>query len=234
MGDQQKRWVTRKIQAGFGRLLAIIFLAREIKPNLYDRLEVSKVKDGQWRGQRLRCVVTKLDKFPQRNYCFDSAMGVLRTIQRQKEVAEYADYTAVGTKTFPSTLRVWDGNRLTFEAKLEELTFDVPLDRELFAPPPGAIALANCDDIEYPKPLHTPDPSFPIRERNARQSGKTLLYMVVGTDGHTHDITVIDSTTVGFGEAAVEAVATWTFKPATCHGTSVPFEMRTEVNFRLY
>lgn len=234
IGSSEKRWVLRSAISGSGRLMAVPRLTEGMALRLRPNTRISKVRNEQWKGQNLRCLVTETARHSGRTYCFDKDAGLLRTIRDFGLLYEYADYATAGTKVFPRTFRVWEDKQLIIEATVEDLAFDFAPGAALFVPPPGAVAWANCDDIEYPKPLHTPDPNYPVTERNARVQGTTLLHMVVGTDGHTHDLAVLEAASQGFGAAAMAAVANWKFKPATCHGTPVAYEMSTEVNFRLY
>jgi len=207
----------------------LLHLTLKLSPDI----TVSKIQTQRWKGEDLQCVVTK-HNHPGWSYCFDKNKGLLRTIHQGRVLYEYADYAMAGTKDCPRTLRMWDGEQLNLEATTEELTLGITVAPEIFVAPVGAVAWVNCDDIVGPRKLHTPHPGYPTAERNARRQGVSLLYMAVGTDGHTHDIAILDSASPGFDAAAMAAVAKWEFRPATCHGMPVAYEMSTEVNFRLY
>jgi protein TonB len=58
--------------------------------------------------------------------------------------------------------------------------------------------------------------------------------MVVGPDGHTHQIRVIRTLGLGLDEKAIEAVKEWRFEPARRNGQPVAVEINVEVSFRLY
>jgi TonB family protein len=54
---------------------------------------------------------------------------------------------------------------------------------------------------------------------------------VVGIDGRVKDVKVISGHPL-LRDAAIRAVRTWTFKPATINGKSVEAPARAEVNFK--
>ncbi len=74
---------------------------------------------------------------------------------------------------------------------------------------------------------------MPAAERAKNFGGTVKLQIVVGVDGRTGGIQVLDSLGHDFDEAAVAAVTRWRFKPAVGpNGAPVPTIARVEVNFR--
>lgn len=61
-----------------------------------------------------------------------------------------------------------------------------------------------------------------------------MLWLIVGADGHPHNLRVQRSLGMGLDEKAIEAVSTWRFQPATLNGQPVAVEVNVEVSFRLY
>jgi TonB family protein len=65
--------------------------------------------------------------------------------------------------------------------------------------------------------------------------GTVILRAVVGTDGKAHDINVMRPLPNGLTENAIDAVRSWTFKPATdTNGVPVALGTVFEVAFHLY
>ena len=83
-----------------------------------------------------------------------------------------------------------------------------------------------------PKVVSSPDPKVPKRLRDYR--GIVVLYLVVGTDGRPHNISVARSLQPELDKAAIEVMKKWKFKPATDHGTPVPVAINIEINFPPY
>ncbi len=80
--------------------------------------------------------------------------------------------------------------------------------------PPG-IYPAGRGGVTVPQVIYNPEPSFSEEARKAKQQGIVQLLLVVGKDGHTHDIRVAQPLGMGLDEKAIEAVSQWRFKPAT-------------------
>jgi TonB family protein len=88
--------------------------------------------------------------------------------------------------------------------------------------------------ITAPHATYSPDPKYPKKERKARHSGTVVLDLVVDADGLPRDVKVSHQLSPEFDEAAIDAVKTWTFSPASRDGKPIATEIKVEVNFRLY
>ena len=88
--------------------------------------------------------------------------------------------------------------------------------------------------VSAPRLLYGPDPEFSEEARKAKYQGTVVLWVIVGTDGRTHEIRVQRSLGMGLDEKAVEAVRVWRFEPARKNGQLVAVQVNVEVSFRLY
>jgi TonB family protein len=84
-----------------------------------------------------------------------------------------------------------------------------------------------------PLAVFAPEPEYSATAREAKVQGTCLLSLVVGQDGHSHDIQVARSLDPTLDEKAVEAVKNWTFKPAMKDGRPVAVRITVEVNFHI-
>jgi len=101
-------------------------------------------------------------------------------------------------------------------------------------PGPGGIYIAGIKGVTAPRVIYNPEPGFSDEARKAKAQGRVVLLVVVGPDGHTHDLRVQSSLGMGLDEKALEAVRTWRFLPATLNGQPVAAQIAVEVDFRLY
>lgn len=99
---------------------------------------------------------------------------------------------------------------------------------------PSGIYPAGRMGVTVPELIYSPEPSFSEEARKAKAQGIVLLIVVVGTDGHAHDIHVRQSLGMGLDEKAIEAVSHWRFRPATQNGQAVATQIAVQVDFHLY
>ena len=88
--------------------------------------------------------------------------------------------------------------------------------------------------ITAPHATYSPDPKYPKKERKARHSGTVVLDLVVDADGLPRDVKVWHQLSPEFDEAAIDAVKTWKFSPATKDSKPIATQIKVEVNFHLY
>ncbi len=98
----------------------------------------------------------------------------------------------------------------------------------------NGIHMAGKHGVTVPVPIYSPEPDFSDEARKAKQQGVVGLLLVVGADGHAHDIRVRQSLGMGLDQKAEEAVSRWRFKPATLNGQPVATQIVVEVEFHLY
>jgi TonB family protein len=96
--------------------------------------------------------------------------------------------------------------------------------------------VANPADknVKPPKPLRTPDPTYPDEARHQNIEAKVVLYAVVGVDGGVHDIRVLEPAGFGLDEAAEDCVQKWRFSPCEKDGRPVDCGINVQVAFRFF
>lgn len=88
--------------------------------------------------------------------------------------------------------------------------------------------------VTAPEAIYSPEPTFSDEARKSKTQGTVLLMLVVGQDGRTYDIRVMQSMGMGLDEKAMEAVSHWRFRPATLSGKPVATRIEVQVDFHLY
>jgi TonB family protein len=96
----------------------------------------------------------------------------------------------------------------------------------------GKLVLRVGKDVAPPRVVYDPDPTYPDAPRHAGFQATVILRLVVDADGSPRRIRVQQSAGMGLDEAAIDAVKTWRFQPATQNGEPVAVMINVEVNFR--
>lgn len=100
--------------------------------------------------------------------------------------------------------------------------------------PDGVYRAAPGSGITAPTATYQPDPEFSEEARKAKESGKVVVRLVVGTDGVPQDLQLRCGALPSLNEKAIEAVQQWKFKPGTKDDKPVPVEVDVEVEFKLF
>lgn len=95
----------------------------------------------------------------------------------------------------------------------------------------------NCSALgthyERPKVIHSQPPQFSEEARRARFSGSVTILLTVDENGHASDLWLKSPAGLGLDEQAVKAVSDYTFKPATCDGTTVKTPLAVDISFTI-
>lgn len=78
-----------------------------------------------------------------------------------------------------------------------------------------------------------PNPTYPPQARLSRVQGTVMLSVVIGTDGHIHDLKVVSSPDNLLTMSAVAAVGGWVYKPYTLGGRPVSVQTTVHIVYRL-
>jgi len=87
--------------------------------------------------------------------------------------------------------------------------------------------------ISAPRVTYAADPQYTEPAKKSAYQGTCVLWLIVGKDGHAHDIEIQKALGMGLDEQAIKAVQTWIFDPALKDGAAVPVQINVDVNFRL-
>jgi periplasmic protein TonB len=99
--------------------------------------------------------------------------------------------------------------------------------------PRGTAGVSIAKPTKWPELLYKSEPEYSEPARKIRQQGTVILAVDVGTDGRPHNIRIVRGLGLGLDEKAIDAVASWRFKPAIANGRPVAAPITIEVNFRL-
>jgi TonB family protein len=87
------------------------------------------------------------------------------------------------------------------------------------------ISRPECEDVEAPEALTTPDPRF-IPSGRGR---KVKVSFIIGIDGRVHSPLILESAGLAGDRHVLQTVRSWRYRPATCNG--VPTETEGKIEF---
>src|SRR2546423_9450104 len=93
----------------------------------------------------------------------------------------------------------------------------------------SAVPLGGTQPEEVERVL----PHYPMNARRAGAEGPVVGRGIVRRDGTIDNVEIIKDLPYGLGEAALQAVSQWKFRPATYHGEPIDGDYTVTVNFRL-
>ena len=99
--------------------------------------------------------------------------------------------------------------------------------------PAGGVYAAVPPGGTQPEEMDRVIPRYPAGARAAGVSGAVVLRGIVRKDGTIDDVEIIKDQPNGLGEAALDAVRRWRFRPATFRGEPIDVYYTVTVNFRL-
>jgi TonB family protein len=88
-------------------------------------------------------------------------------------------------------------------------------------------------DVEPPRPLYTPEPSYTDSARKDRLQGTTSLKVIVNERGQPEIIEIAKGLGDGMDLQALDAVSQWRFQPATMNKKAVPVEITIQIGVTL-
>jgi TonB family protein len=236
VGGVQSKWL---LDTGnsipSGALLMYGALNRRIPPK---GIKVKRIESKNVNGVPSRCVRVENENQIE-VYCVEAKTELLlfyefvsRRILKSHAAYLFGDYEKFGEHLFPRSINYESEAEGRIEIRVAEIERADPVDLTIFAPPPGAIELANCLQEEM-KPPHvdfSPDPNFPDGQRSS--SSLVVLSLIVGVDGRPNHIQVARTGGAAFDAEALSTVEKWRFRPPTCHDKPVAAQINVEVTFR--
>jgi TonB family protein len=88
-------------------------------------------------------------------------------------------------------------------------------------------------EVTRPEKIAGSPPQYTIEARKARVQGVVILEAIIDEQGDVTNVNVLKGLPEGLDQAAVDAVKTWKFKPATFEGRPVKVYYTLTVNFTM-
>jgi TonB family protein len=162
----------------------------------------------------------------------ETRLSQVRDVRTVQHSCSYGTFKKLANDWFPHEMICFEDGHRDLGIKLTELSLEPSPDPALFTPPPGAIELANCRTVlTPPRAISTPQP---LLASGSADQNRVAVEAVLDVKGKPQNVRVVASASETLDKNAVNAVREWRFKPATCDGEPVPYQMRVEVIFRFF
>jgi TonB family protein len=193
-------------------------------------------------GVEQRCVDVKWPDSTAKTLCFSAAEGLLLSAdylsvqdQAPSHVSriEYGTFAPVGDKRIAKQIRAQSGGKLFAQLNVADVKAMDVQDPALFDRPVMADFWRACDDTQPAELLKRVDPVYPDGARRTGQSGQVDVFAIIETDGTLSHLQVIElrGPTPAFGEAAIQTLRQWRYKPSVCGGAPIRVETHFTLNF---
>ena len=130
----------------------------------------------------------------------------------------------------PEPIRLPDEIEPEIDLPDTDILFDIPE-----GPPPsepeGPIHVGG--DVSPPEKISAPQPQYTEIARKARIQGVVIVQAIIDKDGNVTNVKLLKGLPMGLGEAALDAIKKWRFRPATLNGKPVAVYYNLTVNFQL-
>jgi TonB family protein len=232
-----KRYISRNLEFTPVRVSDLLTLLQfaENSEGLIVKKQKSQVEDGI----AVACLkVGQENKKGDHEVCLNSSTHEIvsedwRWSDQQQQRKFYSDYFDFGTYHYPRKLELRENGSKVLTASIDGLA-TASLDESIFVPPIGAIERRECDGMKAPTPRKTPDPVYPASARENKIYGITVFAMTVLANGSVGSVNVLRGATRSLDDAALQALKTWTFKPAMCGTEPVVSDISVQVDFRFH
>lgn len=109
--------------------------------------------------------------------------------------------------------------------------FSIPIPEPPPAVSQGPISVRG--EVVPPVRIAGPDPRYTEIARRVRVEGLVIVEAIVSERGSVENVKLVQGLGFGLDEAAMQAIRTWRFEPATLHGEPVAVYYSLTVNFSI-
>ena len=167
-------------------------------------------------------------------YCFDPHVPMLRAYYAFGATSVvYNNIVRFQGMFLPRKLSIMESNRKVLTAAVDNLN-TISSDAPELTPVKEAAPLNPVKKVSVSSGVATGllmkevRPIYPEDAKESRIQGRVVLQAIIGTDGHVHDLQVIDGPSPSLIGSAMWAVSRWEYKPYLLLGE--PVEVNTTIN----
>jgi TonB family protein len=222
IGNGKQFWQVRTPEfenAAIAGLDELLKVGRSLHVDEGDRLK--KIRPEKIEGVDGSCVRDTSSRGYSETFCFDANSGELLRHAPEKNSGEipwrvvwqeFSRYQPWGSKSFPRTLRGYNGKQLVLEVQLEEIVSPGQITPTFFEPAKEATVWGDCTEAAPWKIKDRPQPVYPESARARKVQGTVILYAIIEDDGHISSLRMAHSAGTELDQSAAQAVSHWTYE----------------------
>lgn len=195
--------------------------------------EVKKIMERSSKTEKLKCFEATAFRSGNDIPCFNAGSGLLEQAGNDSYPTYYMDYSPFGSKLFPRRIRSTANGNPELEINVEQLIQGESPEKVSPEIPAGSIDIPTCDAPVPPRAVGVPPPVYPPVAKLNRIEGPVRIVGEVDIQGKFQKAAVDKSPDPLLTEAALKAISNWTYEPAHCNGTKLPWEIEISINFKL-
>lgn len=224
-GDGKQFWQVRSSETENPPIIELDELMKirhELKIEEGDKLK--RLHSQKIESTEADCIRYVSNKGFTQTFCFNPDSGELLRYTPDKDSSEvpwkppsheYSQFQEWSGKSFPRTVRGFNGKRLVVEVQLDEIKPLPQLPPNYFHPPQNATVWCECTDGAVWKIKDRMQPVYPSSARMRGNQGTVSLYAVIEEDGHISNLRVLHSAGTELDQAAISAVSHWRYERTT-------------------
>jgi TonB family protein len=202
---------------------------------------VKKIHKRKIAGVELSCVSVYAKDVERRELCFDATSGLLVRLEVKNSSSgfdglssvDYSGFLTLGARKFPSKLVISRTRFSTTIAVAQVDSFSPPEPSARPPAPPNSQFWRDCRDAIPPELVQQTPPAYPGESKSNHEQGLVSLYLRIETDGSVSHLTILQAPSPALGQASVDAVKHWKYKPRTCGGVPATDETVLQVTYTL-
>ncbi len=224
-GDGKQFWQVRSSEIENPLIFGLDLLLKVRRPSKIEEGDkLKRLHSEKIEGTDANCIRHVSGKGYTQTFCFNAHSGELLRYTPDKTSdpvswvivwEEYSQFQQWAGKSFPRTLRGFNGKQKVIEVQFDEIKPLPQLPADFFTPPKDATVWIDCADGEAWKAVKQEQPVYPQSGRLLGTEGTVIIYAVIEENGHLSNLHFAHSTGTELDQAAGNAVSQWLYERTT-------------------
>jgi TonB family protein len=244
VGDGERFWQVRSQETESNWIFQLDWLMRiGWRLNVEKGDKLKRLHPEKIEGMDAECIKGVSANGSSETFCFQANSGELLRYTPEKNSSEvpwrvqwreYSQFQQWGDKSFPRTLRGYNGKHLIIELKLDETASAPQLAPNFFDAAKDATVWDDCPDRAAWKVKERKQPAYPQSARARGVQGTVVLYAIIEEDGHLSNVRIVQSAGTELDQSAVNSVSQWRYERTdSCARSRGRTEIQIDIMFWL-